>query len=125
MPYSQRIFLLLLLHQASTAYAAEKPAVCSPTHASLPVRPVLAAPQGEEVQTHANDAELDDKTGIATFNGDVTVQRQGKLLNTESLTYHRTQDKVETNTNFTFFDWFVQYIHTQIHLLISQFCIFK
>jgi len=103
-PYSQRFLLLLLLHHASATYAAEKPAVCSPTHASLPVRPEITAPQGEEVQTHANDAEIDDKTGIATFNGDVTVQRQGKLLNTESLTYHRAQDKVETNTDFTLWD---------------------
>ncbi|MEZ5672500.1 MAG: LPS assembly protein LptD [Thiotrichaceae bacterium] len=85
-----------------------------------PDRPVLSPIEDENIHLVADEGVILEKQGIATFTGNVLLQRFDQILQTDHLVYNRNTDEVTTKDNFTFWDKNYVIKGNQLHLAKNQ-----
>lgn len=100
-----------------TAHALE---FCRPMTEFSPDRPVLSPIEDENIHLVADEGLILEKQGIATFTGNVLLQRFDQILQTDHLVYNRNTDEVTTKDNFTFWDKNYVIKGNQLHLAKNQ-----
>jgi len=109
-----KIAKILFILYSTTTLAEDEFALCKPE--SVPARPQLPPPEGEEVRLFSNQAVVQEKSGQSIFSGEVLMQRGDQILKAPLVTYDRNQDSVDTPSDFTFWerDFVVQGANLQL-----------
>lgn len=87
------------------SHASETAQLCRPVTDVTPPLPSLPPPPpSDKIRLFADQALVKENEGISTFQGNVLVQRNNRVLQAEFVTYDRQADKLEANNKFTFWD---------------------
>jgi LPS-assembly protein len=110
-------FILIFNLFPVSAHALE---FCRPMTEFSPDRPNLPPVKDENIHLFADEGLILEKQGIATFNGNVLLQRFDQILQTDNLVYDRNTDEVTTQDKFTFWDKNYVIRGNQLHLTKNQ-----
>jgi len=101
----QTIILLLVLFHSVVIHAAEETyKICKPFAEVAPQPPTLSPPNDDNVHVSADNATVEEKLGLSTFEGYVVVQRADQILTTETAVYNRNKDILTAKNGFTLWD---------------------
>ncbi len=90
---------------------------CQSTTKMAPSPPDLPPVEANSVQIFADYARATEQQGVLKFTGNVTLQKEQQILNSEILLYDRNQDKVNIESDFTLWDdtYILQGENLQLH----------
>lgn len=111
-----RLSLLIFFNLlALSAHALE---FCRPVTEFSPSRPELPPVEDENIHLFADEGQILEKQGLATFTGNVLLQRFNQILQTEHLVYDRNTDEATAKDKFTF--WDKNYVIQGNHLRLTK-----
>lgn len=91
---------------------------CQPVTEFSPPRPELSPVEDENIHLFADEGQILEQQGTATFTGNVLLQRFDQILQTEHLVYDRNTDEATAKDKFTF--WDKNYIIQGNHLRLTK-----
>ncbi|OQW92436.1 MAG: hypothetical protein BWK79_14630 [Beggiatoa sp. IS2] len=99
-----KILILFSIFVDYPVYALEEFTLCRPYADLAPARPNLPLVTDEAIRVFADSTTMHEKQGIASFSGNVLLQRADQILSTPAIIYERNRDIVEADNDFTFWD---------------------